>query len=83
MEGGGHMEYRIKKVGSRKYELTVRTEGFERCMHLATDVDRRITAFFIYLALTGQLTLNDNIVGKPFPVDEEIQNALGVLARNF
>jgi len=73
------MEYRIKKVTPNRYELVARTEGFEE----ATDIDRRIMAFFLYLRLTGQLIINNEIVGKPFPVDEEIQNALGVLARNF
>jgi len=73
------MEYWIKKVAPRKYELAMRTDGFEE----VTDTDRQITAFFLYLQLTGQVIINNEIVKKPFPVDEEIQKALGILARKL
>jgi len=74
------MEYLIKKMGKNKYKLAMRGTGkFER----VTDTDRQITAFFLYLQLTGQIIVNNEIVRKPFPVDEEIQKALEILGKNF
>lgn len=73
------MEYRIKKVSPTKYELSARTDGFEE----VTDTDRQIAAFFVYLQLTGQIVINDDIVGKPFPVDKQIQKALQILAKKL
>ena len=80
VEGGESMEYLIKKVGPNKYTLGMRGTGkFEE----VTKTDRQITAFFLYLQLTGQVIINDEIVKKPFPVDKEIQNALKILARKL
>ena len=74
------VEYWIKKVGPNKYTLRMRGTGkFEE----VTKTDRRITAFFLYLQLTGQVTVNNEIVPKLFPVDKEIQKALEILARKL
>ena len=74
------VEYWIKKVGPNKYTLRMRGTGeFEN----VTETDRQITAFFLYLQLTGQVTINNEIVPKLFPVDKEIQKALEILARKL
>jgi len=61
------------------YKLIMKSTDFET----VTDSDKTILAFFLYLELTGQIIIKGDIVGKPFPVDEEIQKALGILAKNF
>ena len=77
------MEYIIRKIGEpNKYEYLQRPtkkKGWEEL----TTLDRRINAFFLYLQLTGQVVINDEIMGKTVPVDEEIEKALEILSKKF
>ena len=81
MKGGENsLEYLLRRKGLKQYEFSMTTHGMRERM---TNTARQILAFILYLELTGQIIINEEIVRKPFPVDEEIQKALEVLAKNF
>jgi len=76
------MEYLIKKIDEPNKYLLLRRHR-DKVWRKVPETELRIMGFFVYLQLTGQAIINDEIVEKPFPVDEEIEKALKILFRKF